>query len=151
MLPMLAVRLQLGALLAADPTTLAPPMNANEVGLIVAPFTPGENLTVGSLTLGSTNGLGPVPCAAGAQDVAIDAVSGQQQITLLAHAAPGFRWVSSGTFTGPITVYGFALLTNAAAALLAVQALATPIVLTDPGYSIDLDPITLTLVVQPLS
>jgi hypothetical protein len=150
MLPMLAVRLQLGNLLAADTTTLAPAINANEVALIVAPFTPGENLTIGSLTLGSTNGLTPIACAIGPQEVAIDAVSGNQQITVVVGGGHGWRWVSSGTFTSPITVYGFALVTNLAVDLLAVEALATPIVINAAGYSIDLDPILLTFVVQPV-
>lgn len=151
MLPMEPVRLQLGVLLAADPTTLAPVALANKVALVVNNFTSGENLVPGDLTLGSTNGLGPIDCAVGAQEIAIDAVSGDQQVTLIPGAAPGFRWVTSGGFAGPITIYGYALLDNAGATLLGVQKLATPITVQAAGFSIDLDPITFTFVTQPVS
>jgi hypothetical protein len=149
-LPVQSVRLQLGALLAADTTTLAP-ASANLIATIVAPFTPSETLVIGDLTLGSTNGLVPIACAAGAQEVAIDPVSQAQIITMLAGAAPGFRWVTSGSFAGPITVYGFALVTAGSAALLGTQALAAPVTFTEAGYQLDVDPAQMVLVLQPIT
>jgi hypothetical protein len=150
LLPMKAVRLQLGALLAADATTLAPASLANEVALIIAPFALSENLTVASLTLGSTNGLSPINCATGAQEVAQDPVTGSQLITIVPAAGSGFRWVSSGSFTAPITVYGYALLTNAGAVLLGAQALPTPIVFQSAGYQLDIDPLQIGFVLSPM-
>ena len=150
LLPMKAVRLQLGTLLAADPTTLAPATLANEVALIIAPFALSENLTVGSLTLASTNGLSPISCAVGAQEVAQDAMSGAQLITIVPGAGTGFRWVSSGSFTAPITVYGYALLTNGGATLLGAQTLPAPIVFQTAGFQIDLDPVQIGFVLQPM-
>jgi len=151
LLPMVAVRLQLGALLAADTTTLAPAMNANTVALIVAPFTLSENLTIGSLTLASTNGLGPIACATGSQEVAISPVTNQQIITIVPGAGSGFRWVTSGSFTAPITIYGYALTTASQAALLAAQTLPSPISVSQTGYQIDLDPIQMTFNVTPIT
>jgi hypothetical protein len=149
MLPTVNVRLQLGALLAADTTTLAPTL-ANKMALIVAPFTPSENLVYGDLTYGSTNGLIPIDLATGAQEVALDPVSQAQVITLVPGTGPGFRWVTSGSFSGPISVYGTALIDNGGTLLLGVQALPTPIVVSAAGYAIDLDPQTMTFVLQPL-
>lgn len=63
MLPMIAVRLQLGVLLAADPTTLAPAVDANKVALISAAFAATENLVVADLTLAAGHGLDPILCA----------------------------------------------------------------------------------------
>lgn len=148
MLPMKDVRLQLGDLLAADTTTLAP-VAANKIALIVAPFTPSENLAATDLTLGSSNGLSPLAGIAGAQDVALDAITLAQQITLKPPVS-GWRWVSSGVFSASIVVYGYALLDTTLATLLAVQALAEPIVIQDAGYSIDVDPVLLIFVTQPM-
>ena len=67
MLPMVAVRERLGALLAADATTLAPATDANLIALIVAAFALSENLTVGDLTLAAGNGLDPIAGATGAK------------------------------------------------------------------------------------
>jgi len=151
LLPMIAVRQKLGTLLAADSGTLAPATLANQIALIIAPFTPNENLTPGSLTLATTNGLAAILCATGAQEVALDAVTGAQVITLVPGAGSGFRWVSSGTFTSPITVYGVAVLDNAGANLWAVAALPSPVVFQAAGYALDLDPQTFTFVLQPMS
>lgn len=149
-IPMIAVRLQLGTLLVADTTTLAPTL-ANNVTPIIAPFTPNENLTIAGLTLANANGLVPIACATGSQEVALDPVTQAQVITIKPGAGSGFRWVSSGTITSPITVYGFALTDNAGAVLLGVQALPTPVVINAAGYQIDVDPVKTTFVLQPMS
>jgi hypothetical protein len=151
LLPMRNVRLQIGNLLATDPTTLAPATLDNEVALIIAPFTLSEDLTIGSLTLGSTNGLGALSCATGSQEIGIDPVSQAQILTIVPGAVPGFRWLTSGTFTAPITIYGYALCTNAAGALLAAQSLPVPITVSEAGYQINLDPVDMTFVLSPVS
>lgn len=150
MLPMQAVRLQLGTLLAADATTLAPASTPNKVALIVAPFTPQETLVVADLTLASGNGLDPLAGIAGAQGVAQDPISGAQIITLLPPAT-GWRWVTSGSFASPITVFGAALTDSTGATLFAVEQLAAPITVEAPGYQVELDPLQMTFVLQPLS
>jgi hypothetical protein len=150
MLPMQAVRTQLGALLAADVTTLAP-VAANQAALIIAPFSPSEQLTVSSLTLGSTNGLAPKACATGSAEVAIDPTSQAQLITLVPGSGSGFRWVTSGSWTAPITVYGVALIDSTGAVLLAVEQFAQPITVSASGYQIDADPLQMVFVLQPLS
>jgi hypothetical protein len=147
---MRSVRLQLGNLLIADPTTLAPPTLANKVSLVGAPFALTENLTVAGLTLLNQNGLVALSGVAGSQEVALDPTTQQQTITLNPPAG-GWRWVSSGTFTAAVTVYGWALTDNAGANLLAAQTLPTPVVINAAGYQVDLDPITIILTLQPMS
>jgi hypothetical protein len=151
MLPMRAVRLALGDLLAADAATLAPPVNKNAVALIVANFALTENLVATDLTLASTHGLAPLDVAAGAQAVALDPVDGAQVITLIPFVAGGFRWVSSGVFPPTIMVYGAALLDSTLATLLAAMVLPSPIAIADVGYQIDLDPLTMKMTLVPIS
>jgi hypothetical protein len=148
---MVAVRLQLGALLAADATTLAPASTGNVVALIIAPFTLVETLVIGDLTLASGHGLDPVVCATGTQEVGNDPTAGTQIITIVPASGSGFRWLTSSAPSAPITVYGFALATTALGTLLGVQELATPIVLTDQHQQIDGDPLQMVFVPQPLS
>jgi hypothetical protein len=150
MLPMYAVRLQLGNLLAKDPTTLAPATAGNKMYLITTAFNANESLTVADLTFASGNGLDPIVCAVGNQEVAIDPVSQAQIITLVPGAGTGFRWVTTGTLPAPVTIYGFALTDGPGAILLATESLVTPIVLTSAGYQIDADPKKMTLVLQPI-
>lgn len=150
MLPMIAVREQLGTLLAADATTLAPAMNANEIALIVAPFALSENTVVGSLTLASFAGSTPIPCTVGAQGVGIDPATNEQLITILAPAG-GWRFVSTGAVSPPQTVYGYALLTHAGATLLALQELDAPVTITLAGQEIDLGAVVMTFVLNPLN
>lgn len=150
MLPMIAVREQLGNLLAADATTLAPATNANKIALIIAPFALSENLVASSLTLGSANGLGPLSGVTGAQTVGLDPVTGQQKIVIKSPAG-GYSWVTSGSFSGAITIYGFALLDTTLATLLAAALLPTPITVNAAGFLIDVDPVELTLVLSPIS
>lgn len=147
---MRAVRLQLGVLLAADATTLAPAADANMVALIVAPFSNVETLVAADLTLATDHGLAPIACSTGAQEVAVLPNSSSQIITLKPGAVSGFRWVSSGVFPPNIQVFGYALLTNDLATLLAAQALSSPITISDVGQQIDLDPITMQFAQAPL-
>jgi hypothetical protein len=148
---MKSLRERLGALLAADALSLAPATTGNEVHLIGSAFALSENLLITDLTLLTGNGLDPVICAAGVQEVALDPVTSEQIITLVPAAGSGFRWVTSGTITVPITVYGAALTDNAGGNLLAALQLPTPVVFHGPGYQLDLDPQTFTLVLTPIN
>lgn len=153
MLPVKSVRQQLGALLSADATTLAPAVNANEIALVVAPFTPNENLVIANLTLASGTtftGGGAINVPLGAQGVGNDPVTGDQIVTILAPAG-GWRWVCTAAPAGPVTVYGFCLATKTAAALLASQLLPTPIVIQNVNDQIDLGDIQIVFVIQPMS
>lgn len=150
MLPMIAVREELGTLLAADATTLAPAANANKLALIIAPFSPNENLTLAGLTLGAGHGLDPILGVVGAQVAALDPLT-QEQVILIKAPAGGYKWVTSGGLAVAITIYGYALVDNAAAVLLAVQALPNPITVNADGYLIDVDPVEMRFVLAPIS
>src|SRR5579864_4470302 len=71
MLPMKALRLKLGVLLAADVPTLAP-VAANKVALVNAAFAPNEALTIASLSFATFTGSAPIAGAAGPQGVGTD-------------------------------------------------------------------------------
>jgi hypothetical protein len=150
MLPMTPVRLQLGALLAADTTTLAP-ATANKVALYNTPTAINENLVPGSLSLATFTGSSPISGTAGAQGVGTDPATGDQVVTILAPAG-GWRFVCTAAPVTPETIYGFALLDHTlAATLLAIAALPTPTTIVNVGDEIDLGSIPLTFVLQPIS
>lgn len=150
LLPMQAVRLQLGALLAADTTTLAPAVSANKIALINAAFTPTENMTIGSLSFATFTGSSPKVGAAGTQGVGIDPATGEQLITILAPAG-GWRFVCTVAPATPETIFGFALTDNAGAVLLGVELLPNPITIAVVNDEIDLGAVAMTFVLQPLS
>lgn len=147
MLPMIALRLQIGELLAADTTTLAP-ATANKVAVIVAPFALSENLVAADLTLGTTGGLAPVAGVSGAQVVGLDPATLQQTI-LIKPPAGGYHWLTSGA-SYPVNVYGYALLDSTLADVLAVTALTVPVTLTADGQLLETDPLELSIVAQPM-
>lgn len=150
MLPTTAVRKQLGELLAADATTLAPAVNANKIALIAAAFTPSESLTIGALTFATFTGSAPKAGATGAQQAGIDPLTGEQVITIL-DPAGGYRFECTVTPGAPETIYGYALTDNAGATLLAVAALPTPVTISEAGEFLDLGDIRLTIVPSPIS
>jgi len=150
-LPMVALRNKLATLLAADATTLAPASLANKVQLITAPFAASENLAIANLTLASGNGLGAISCATGTQNTGADPITSAQIITLIPASGSTFRWLSSGTISPAITLYGIALTDNGSATLLGVQAFSTPIPITAAGQVVDVDPVTIKFVLQPMS
>jgi hypothetical protein len=149
MLPMLAVRLQLGALLAADTTTLAA-ATANEIMLLNANFALSENLTIGSLSPATFIGSTPIPGASGPQGVGTDPTSGDQLITILAPAG-GWRWVCTTAPGTPETIWGFALVNHGATVLLAAELLEVPVAIANVGDEIDLGSVPITFVLQPMS
>jgi hypothetical protein len=147
---MKAVRLQLGELLAADATTLAPPANANVVALIKANFAPTENLVIGDLTLADFTGSTPLACGLGTQPAGVDPITGDQVIDLK-DPVGGWRWETTNTANLPQTIYGYALATDSLVALLAVQLLPTPITLQAAGEAINLGVADMTIVQSPIS
>lgn len=147
---MLAVREELGTLLAADATTLAPATNANKLALITSAFTPVETLVAASLTYAAGNGLDPILGVTGAQSSGLDPTSNQQEI-IINPPAGGYKWLTSGSFAGPITLYGVALLNNGLTVLLAVEAFPAPITVTAAGQIVDADPVKITFVLSPMS
>ena len=56
LLPMKALRLQFGELVAADATTLAPAVNANELMLVANDIAIDENKVIGDLTAATFTG-----------------------------------------------------------------------------------------------
>lgn len=150
LLPTNDVRSQLGTLLAADATTLAPASNANKIALINAPFTPSGNLNISMLSFATFVGSTPLAGATGAQGVGVDPATGQQIITILTPAG-GWRWTCTTAPGSPETIYGFALTDHAAATLLGTQLLTTPEVIQAVGDQIDLGAVDMTLVAQPIS
>ena len=149
MIPTKAVRLQLGELLAADATTLAPAADANKVALIVAPFTPVETLVLGDLTLASFTGSTPLAAGTGTQQAGIDPATGQQVVTIL-EPAGGFRWECTASPAEPQIVYGFALTDNAGAVLLGVEALAEPVTISAAGEEINIGRVSMRIIDQPM-
>jgi hypothetical protein len=150
MLPVKSVRTALGTLLAANAATLAPAADPNEINLIAADFTPTENLVIGDLTLASGDGLDAIPGATGTQLVGIDPVT-QEQIVTIKEPAGGWHWQLTGPKTPAVTIYGFALTTEAAAALLATQKLDVPITVENIGDLVDIGSATLRFVLQPMT
>lgn len=149
MLPMQALRLKLGTLLAADATTLAN-TSANLMALIMAPFSLGETLTIADLTLATFATSTPIAGNGAAQGAGIDPASGQQIITILTPLG-GWRWVVTAGTSLPQTIYGFALTDSTGATLLAAGQLPTPIALTRVGDVVDLGAVDITFVLQPMS
>lgn len=150
LLPMVAVRKQIGSLLAADPTTLAPAGSANKIALIMAPFTLTEDLVVGDLTLATFATSTPIAGATGAQGVSLDPATGDQVITVL-DPVGGYRYVVTATTNLPQAIYGCALLDTTLANLLAVALFATPVNLTTVGQAIDLGPLVIDLLQNPFN
>ena len=149
MLPVKDMRLALGDLLAASVPWLAP-VAANKIALIAAPFVMDENTVIGDLTLATFTGSTPKAGAAGAQQVGVDPATGDQVITNLAPAG-GWRWECTVAPATEETIYGYALLDNAAAVLLGIQSLSTPIAIADVGDFVDLGAVEIRFVLQPMS
>jgi len=132
-----ALNNQMAALLVADADTLAPAMNANKIALVTTPFTPTPATVVGDLTLASGNGLDPIAGATGSQLAGTDPLTGDVVMTVKPPAG-GYIWTSSGSITVPITVYGYALLSNDLSNYIAGALLAEPQIINIDGQVIDI-------------
>lgn len=149
MLPMKALRIALGNLLAANVPTLAP-VAANQIALIAAPVTPNEDLVFSDLTLATFTGSAPLAGAAGAQQVGIRPTTQEQVITIIAPIG-GWRWECSATPTDPEVIYGYALINDAGDALLAMALLPDPVTISQATDFIDIGAAQMTFVLQPLN
>lgn len=149
MLPMAFVRKQLGELLAADTSTLAP-ATANKIALVVNQVTPQENLTVADLSFATFAGGAPKSGVAGAQQVGIDPITGEQVITILSPAG-GWRWECTAAPAVPEQIFGFALVDDTLADLWAYALLPQAVNISSVGQFIDLGSVPLTFVLTPIS
>jgi hypothetical protein len=150
MLPTRAVRLQLGELLAADDTTLAPAADANKVKLVIEAFVPDEDLTVDDFVLAAFTGSTPLACGVGTQPAGVDPDTGDQVVTLKSPAG-GWRWECTADPAEPENVFG-AILTNLAGdELLGMMLLPAPIAISEAGQEVNLGVINMRLVAQPIS
>lgn len=147
---MKALRLQVGELLGADDTTLAPAANANEIGLLMADFADDDTLVVGDLTFATFDGYDEISAGVGAQFVGLDPLT-QEQIITIKPPVGGWRWEATGATGLPMTIYGCALCTKDKAALLAVYRFPEPITLTETGSEVSLGPLGFRVVLEPLS
>jgi len=150
LLPMRDVRTQLGELLAADATTLAPAANANEMILFMNNVNVNEDLVIGDLTPATFDGYAPIAGAIGAQESGFNPATGEQVITIKVPAG-GYRWETTGVTNLPQTIYGFALTDSTGANLLGAELLTTPVVLNAVGQVIDLGAVKITFVLRPMA
>lgn len=150
MLPTKAVRKQLGELLAADTGTLAPATLANKVALVMAAFTPEENMVPADLVLATFDGSTALNAGTGTQPCGVDPATGQQIVTIK-EPAGGWRWETSGVTHLPQTIYGYALLNNDSSALLGIAVLPAPLTLQEIGQEIQIGNVTMTIVDAPMS
>ncbi len=131
-----ALRGAAATLLAADASTLAPATDANKIVLVKAPFTPGEGVALGDLTLADFDGSTPILVGVGTQPTGWDP-NNDDRIIDLKPPTTGFRWETTGTTNLPQTIYGFALVDNGEATVLASQLFDTPIALTAVDQRVD--------------
>jgi len=150
MLPMKAVRLQFGELLAADTTTLAPAVNANKIALIANDFNLNELLEVADLTLADFDGSAPIAGATGTQLAGIDPLTGEQIVTVK-EPIGGWRWEMTGLTVPTQTIFGYALLKSDLSVLYGAQRLPAPITLQAIGEQIDIGSAQIRIVLNPAS
>lgn len=150
MLPMKAVRLRIGTLLAADATTLAPATDANTIALIKSEFTLEEDLVAADVDLADFDGSTPIAGATGAQQEGIDPATGDQIVTIK-DPAGGYRFETTGVTNLPQTIYGYGLFNDDQTVLLGLALLDEPVTLTEANQVINLGKVDLNIVQQPIS
>ncbi len=150
MLPVKTIRLQMGELLAADSTYLAPAVNGNKVSLIAAPFTPDENLVLGNLTLATFTGSAAKVAGTGTQGTGVDPATGEQIITIL-DPAGGWRWECTAAPGAPETIYGIALTDNGVTVLYGVEPFDVPVTIAAVGDQVQVGNVKLTVNSSPIS
>jgi len=139
-----ALRGAAATLLAADASTLAPATDANKIVLVKAPFTPGEGVALGDLTLADFDGSTPILVGVGTQPTGWDP-NNDDRIIDLKPPTTGFRWETTGTTNLPQTIYGFALTDTAGAVVHGSQLLDTPVVLDGTGQGFNIPNINFRL------
>lgn len=150
MLPMLALRLSFGELVAADSAILAPAANANKVALIKEAFVPEEGMVAANVTVADFDGSTALVGVVGTQFCGIDPVTNDQIVTIKPPAG-GYRWETTGDTNLPQTIFGYGLFSNDMATLIGLALLDNPITLTDAGQEITLPSVDITIVAQPAS
>jgi len=148
--PTLAVQAQLGELLAADATTLAPAADANEIVLVNAAFVPSTELAIGDLSIADFDGSTPKALGVGTQLCGFDPTTGEQVITMK-DPAGGLVWETTGVTNLPQTIFGFAMTNDDGTVLLASELLPEPVTLTAAGQIVSIGQATLRLVAVPMS
>jgi len=150
MLPMKALRLKFGELLAADATTLAQVADANVIALVISDFNLNEDLVVGDLTLADFTGSTPLVGGLGTQPVGIDPLTGEQIITL-EDPAGGWRWECTAAPDEPQTVFGYVLLNDAMDAVFGATKLENAITVSESGHEVTIGSVQIRMVLQPAS
>jgi hypothetical protein len=131
-----ALRAKAAQLLAADTATLAQAANANVIALVMAPFTPGESISIGDLTLATFDGNTPIAVGLTTQPTALDPNTNDMIIDMIPPVT-GFRWQTSGVTNLPQTIYGYALLDHTLATIFATDLLPSPVTLTAIDQRVD--------------
>lgn len=140
----LALREAAAQLLAADAATLAPVANGNKIALVMADWTPSELTALGDLTFATFDGATPLIAGVGTQAEGLNPNTSDAVITIKVPAG-GWRWETTGVTNLPQTIFGFALVDNGIAVLLASAKLPDPIVLTAVNQVINLENVLLSL------
>jgi len=139
MIPSRALFNQLATLLAADSTTIGS-ATAMKVHLAVAPFTPGLDLSLGTLTEATFTGYAALLVGTGGQLVYYDVATGYRTIELLAPAG-GWHWGCTVAPTPAQTVSGLYVTDGADANLWGSVLLPAPVSISAAGQGIDVAPI----------
>lgn len=149
MLAMKSLRLSIGTTLASSPP-LDQATALNRVALFMNSVTPNEDMILADLTLATFDGHTEKTVAAGAQEAAVDPISGQQLITV-PDIVGGWRWQTTGITNLPQTIYGFCLYDSTGPGpLLGVELLPTPITLTAAGQEVNVPFVRFAVSLEPL-
>jgi len=143
-------RASLASLLAAQASGLAPAADPNAISLIMADFTPTEELVIGDLTFATFTGSTPIDGTIGAQEYWIDPMTDEYMITLI-EPANGWRWEVVDAVNLPQTIYGYALHNGPKTVLLGVHHFDEPITLTAALQAIDIGKAEIRFVLEPMS
>lgn len=122
-------------LLAADAATLAPAVSGNKVSLVIAPFTPGPDTDVTTLTLATFTGGAAKVAGTGAQTTGFDPITLREFIQIL-EPAGGWSWVCTGAPAAPETVYGVVLTNNGVTVTYGAELLPAPVTITNVGDAV---------------
>lgn len=149
MLPVKVTRERLGALLAADTTTLNQAANPLKVRLFMNNIAVNDGTLLANLTEAVFDGYVLVslplgPCVAGQDPVTL-----QQEITLPPPAG-GWVYTCTGVTGLPIIIYGFYVTDKNNTILYAAQNFPAPITITASGQVIDLGAIKIQIVLMPM-
>lgn len=135
---------RIAVLLAADTVTLNQAANNMHVVLIVAPFVPGPQLDVTTLTLATFTGYVDLQAALGAQNVYNDPVSGKRFIEILPPVG-GWQFTATGPTSPAQTVYGYVLTNKLLTVTYGGALLPTPVLIQGTGDGVNLGQVAFAL------